>query len=145
MSKSIWKTRPTVEAINQINQNCLVSHLGIEIIEVGDDYIRATMPVDSRHVQPARILHGGASVVLSESLGSMAGFCLLDDMSKQSLVGVEINANHLRPVPEGGRVTGTVRAIRIGRKIQVWETQIEDENGKLVCVSRLTTMIVDVN
>ncbi|MEO0627664.1 MAG: hotdog fold thioesterase [Bacteroidota bacterium] len=143
MPDSIWKTRPTTELINQINQNTLVSHLDIVVTEVGDDFVKATMPVDARHVQPARILHGGASVVLAESLGSMAGFCLLEDMSKQTVVGVEINANHLRPVPEGGQVTATVRPIRIGRRVQVWETQIEDQNGKLTCVSRLTTMIVD--
>ncbi|MEM7574084.1 MAG: hotdog fold thioesterase [Bacteroidota bacterium] len=140
---SIWTNHPTPELIQTFSVNTLTENLGIEITEVGDDFIRATMPVDQRTVQPMRLLHGGASVALAETLGSMASFMLLEDMNKQSVVGVEINANHLRAVREGGQVTGTVRPVRLGRTLHVWETKIEDEQGRLACVSRLTVMVVE--
>lgn len=140
---SIWTNRPTPELIQSFSVNTLTENLGIEITEVGDDFIRATMPVDQRTVQPMRLLHGGASVALAETLGSMASFMLIEDMSKQSVVGVEINANHLRAVPEGQQVTATVRPVRLGRRLHVWEIKIEDEQGRLACVSRLTVMVVE--
>lgn len=118
-------------------------HLGIEFTHISENKITATMPVDARSIQPFGILHGGASVVLAETLCSVGGWFLLDDDSK-TVVGVEINANHVRSVPNGGMVTGTARPVHTGRKIQVWETEITDENGKLVCTSRCTLAVVSM-
>jgi uncharacterized protein (TIGR00369 family) len=129
-------------AINTHARNSLVAHLGIELTEVGEDWLRGTMPVDARTHQPFGILHGGASVALAETLGSMAGN-LTVDTSKEMVVGVEINANHLRAVREGV-VTGTARPLHVGRTTQVWEIRIENEQGKLVCVSRITLAVVPV-
>ncbi len=128
--------------INQLCQNTLVSHLGIEFTEIGADYLRARMPVDQRTVQPFRLLHGGASVALAESLGSMASACCVD-ASQQQPVGLEINANHLRAVTTG-YVIGTARPIHLGSRTHVWEIKIEDDHQKLVCISRLTIMLLDI-
>ena len=125
---------------NAVRQGTLIEHLGIVITGAGDDWLRATMPVDARTKQPFGLLHGGASVVLAETLGSMAGgYCV--DPATQMVVGLEINANHLRAVREG-TVTGTARALHVGRSTQVWEIRIEDEAGRPVCVSRLTLAVV---
>jgi 1,4-dihydroxy-2-naphthoyl-CoA hydrolase len=137
---SIWRRRPSVEDLNKLSRNTLLEQLEIVFTEVGDDYIVATMPVDARTHQPFGLLHGGASAALAESLGSSAANCCLD-MNAEYAVGVEINANHLRPV-RSGKVTGTTRPLHIGRRTQVWETRIEDEAGKLACVSRLTMAVV---
>lgn len=137
----IWKYEPTLEYVNAFAKGTAMEHLGIEVTEIGPDYLTARMPVDHRTRQPMGILHGGASVLLAESLGSFASVLCLDDLNKQSAVGVEINANHLRPVREGF-VFGTVRPIRIGRTIQVWNIEIVDEADRMVCVSRLTIAIV---
>ncbi|MDR1076591.1 MAG: hotdog fold thioesterase [Xanthomonadaceae bacterium] len=130
----------TVEALNERNRNTMGEHLGIVFTNVGEDWIRATMPVDSRTKQPYGLLHGGASVVLAETLGSIAGMLCLDT-EREMCVGLDINANHIRSVREGF-VTGTTRPLHIGRSTHVWEIRIEDENGKLVCVSRLTLAVV---
>lgn len=139
---AIWKTNPTLEALNDIGKESLPGHLGIEFTEVGDDYIKAKMPVDHRTKQPMGLLHGGASAALSETMGSVAGVLLIEDPSKQSIVGIEINANHLRSA-RSGYVYATTRPIKIGRRLQVWNTEIHDDQGKLICTSRLTTMIID--
>ena len=129
-------------ALNAFARDSLVSHLGIVMTEAGEDWLRATMPVDRRTVQPFGILHGGASVVLVETLGSMAGnLCV--DTTKEMVVGLEINANHLRAMRDGV-VTGTARALHIGRSTQVWEIRIENDDGKPVCISRLTLAVVPV-
>ncbi|WAC62540.1 hotdog fold thioesterase [Pseudoxanthomonas sp. SL93] len=129
-------------ALNAFARDSLVSHLGIVMTEAGEDWLRATMPVDRRTVQPFGILHGGASVVLAETLGSMAGnLCV--DTTKEMVVGLEINANHLRAMRDGV-VTGTARALHIGRSTQVWEIRIENDDGKPVCISRLTLAVVPV-
>ena len=138
----IWKTLPTLEALNASNANTMMENLGIEYIEVGDDYIIAKMPVDCRTVQPFRILHGGASVSLAESVGSVASICCID-LSKQQAVGLEINANHLSSAREGSFVFGRVSPIRIGKTIHVWQIDITDANGKRICTSRLTMAIVE--
>ncbi len=138
----IWKNRPTLELLQATSDNTLVDHLGIEFTEVGDDYIKATMPVDQRTVQPMRLLHGGASVVLAETLGSVASVFCLEDPSTHTVVGVEINANHLNSVKEGGMVTGTIEAIKVGRRMHVWEIRIRDTRDRLICVSRLTIAVV---
>ena len=119
----------------------IVKHLGIEFTEAGEGYLLARMPVDRRTHQPFGILHGGASVVLAESLGSTASWMLLDDPAKQRAVGLEINANHLRSVREGW-VYGRCTPIHTGRTTHVWDVRITDEQGKLVCISRLTVAIV---
>ena len=127
-------------AVNAHAADTLVSHLGIVITEAGDDWLRGTMPVDARTVQPYGILHGGASVALAETLGSVAGnLCV--DTTKEMVVGLEINANHVRAM-RGGVVTGTARALHVGRSTQLWEIRIENDEGKLVCVSRLTLAVV---
>ncbi|HEY6543718.1 MAG TPA: hotdog fold thioesterase [Dokdonella sp.] len=117
----------------------MVEHLGIRVTEVGDDWLRGTMPVDVRTKQPFGLLHGGASVALAETLGSLAGnLCLGHD---EMAVGLEINANHVRAVT-AGEVTGTARALHVGRTTQLWEIRIEDAQARLVCISRLTLAVV---
>ena len=139
----IWKTPPTLEGLNDIGKNTLSDVLDMKFVEFGDDYLVASMPVDHRTVQPFRVLHGGASVALAETLGSVASVLCLTDMSKQQVVGVEINANHLSSAREGTTVYGTVRPIRVGRTIHVWSIEIKDAKGKLMCVSRLTVAVVE--
>ncbi|KAB0667749.1 hotdog fold thioesterase [Oryzomonas japonica] len=132
----IWKSPATLEQITERSRNTLMEHLGIEYLEIGDDYLKARMPVDERTRQTAGILHGGASAALAETLGSIAaGLCV--DRERQRIVGLEINANHIRPVTEGW-VTGITRPIHVGKTTQIWEIRIHDERDKLVCISRLT-------
>jgi 1,4-dihydroxy-2-naphthoyl-CoA hydrolase len=138
----IWKTTPKLEELNKTGENGLPAHLGIIFTEVGDDYMKATMPVDHRTVQPMRLLHGGASVVLAETLGSVAGVMCLPQPDKQTVVGVEINANHLNSAKEGDIVTGIVRPLKVGNRIQVWEIKIYRSDQKLICVSRITIAVV---
>ncbi|MCW0375986.1 MULTISPECIES: hotdog fold thioesterase [Xanthomonas] len=126
-----------------LNADCrdtLIAHLGIVFTEAGPDWLRATMPVDARTRQPYGLLHGGASVVLAETLGSTAGNLCVEP--GRICVGLEINANHLRAA-RSGTVTGTARPLHVGRTTQVWEIHIEDAAGKPVCVSRLTLAVVD--
>lgn len=132
-------TKVPVEVINQMNKNTMLEVLGIQTTEVGEDFIKATMPVDKRTHQPMGLLHGGASAVLIESLGSI-GSSLIVDITKENIVGLEINANHLRAV-KSGFVTGKATIIHCGRRTHVWQAEITDENDKLVCTGRLTVMI----
>lgn len=131
-----------LQKLAEIDEYSLPRHIGIEYIEIGEDFITAKMPVDHRTRQPFGILHGGASVVLAETLGSVASYLCLTDPVKQRAVGLEINANHLRPVSEGW-VYGKVTAVHQGRKTHLWDIKITNEEGKLVCVSRITVMIVE--
>jgi 1,4-dihydroxy-2-naphthoyl-CoA hydrolase len=131
----------SIDRLNAMSKATLIDHLSIEFIEVGDDFIKAKMPVDSRTVQPMKLLHGGASVALAETLGSLASYLLVDGKD-QYPVGLEINANHLRPVKTGD-VYGVATAVHIGQKTHVWEIKIWDEHKKLVCISRLTIAILD--
>jgi len=134
--------RPTsLDALNAMSGGTAMAPLGIVFTELGGDFLRATMPVDARTRQPYGLLHGGASVLLAETLGSTAG--MLSVPEGKGVVGIEINANHLRGVREG-TVTGTVRALHAGRSTQVWEIRIEDERGRLVCISRLTVAVIDL-
>ena len=130
----------SLEEINKYSANTLMGHLDIKCVEIGEDYIVATMPVDHRTHQPMGLLHGGASAALIESIGSI-GSTLLIDLSKEAPVGIEINANHLRAARDGV-VTGTARPLHVGRSTQVWDIRIEDEQGRPVCVSRLTLAVV---
>ncbi len=136
----IWKNNPTPEGINSFHQSTLVNHLDITFTEVGPNYLKATMPVDERTKQPYGVLHGGASVALAETLGSVASVLIQENPLKTKSFGVEINANHVRSA-KSGLVTGTVSPVKIGRTLQVWNIEIHDEEGELCCVSRLTTMI----
>jgi len=131
----------SLELLNKMSENNMVGHLGIEFTEVTTDYICAKMPVDSRTKQPMGLLHGGASVVLAESLGSIASWLSLEDPNKQAAVGVEINANHLKSVREG-YVYAKCTALKVGRTMHVWDIKITNEANDLVCVCRLTTAVI---
>ncbi|MGB1247426.1 MAG: hotdog fold thioesterase [Chitinophagales bacterium] len=137
----IWQKEFTIEEVNA-GRNNMVLHLGIEFTEKHDKYVIAKMPVDERTRQPFGILHGGASVALAETLGSMAGWLCLSD-EKMVVVGQEINANHLRSVREG-YVYGKAFPIHLGRKSQVWAIEITNEEGKMVCISRMTLAVVPI-
>ena len=136
----MFNSEMTVAAINRMGEQTLAANLGIQFTEVGADFMCAQMPVDRRTLQPYGLLHGGASLALAETMGSVASTALID-LPTQAAVGLEINGNHLRSV-EKGVVTGTVRPIHIGRRTHVWDIRIEDEEGRLVNVSRLTMMII---
>jgi 1,4-dihydroxy-2-naphthoyl-CoA hydrolase len=138
---SIWQQNVTPEQMNAAHRGSMVSHLGIEFIDVAEDSLTARMPVDERTIQPFGMLHGGASVALAETLGSVAASLTLDTRLKIP-VGMEINANHIRPVTSGW-VTGVVQPVHIGSATQVWEIRITNERGKLVCISRLTLAVID--
>ncbi|HTD30735.1 MAG TPA: hotdog fold thioesterase [Steroidobacteraceae bacterium] len=138
---SIWQAATTPEFLTERGSKSLPGHLGIRITEIGPDYLRATMPVNAHTHQPFGVLHGGASVALAETAGSIAAMLCVD--SEQYLVlGQEINANHLRAV-SAGTVTATARPFHIGTRSQVWSIEIRDESERLVCVSRLTMAVVE--
>ncbi len=137
---AIWKQSIDLDRINAWNHNTLVEHLDMRVTEIGEDHVRGTMPVDARTKQPFGLLHGGASVALAESLGSL-GANLVLEAGKEMAVGLDINANHVRAVTSG-IVTGTARPLHLGRSTQVWEIRIEDEEANLVCMSRLTMAVV---
>lgn len=139
---SIWKRQVTPEELNSFAENTLVSHLHIKVTEIGEGSITATMPVEAFTRQPMGYLHGGASVALAETLGSIAGHLAAgeDTMS----FGVEINASHIRSVKEG-IVTAVATPLRVGKSLQVWDINISDETGDLVCVSRLTLVVKQVD
>lgn len=124
-----------------MSRGTMIEHIGIEVTRMGETFIEARMPVDHRTHQPFGLLHGGASVALAETLGSIASHCTLTDSSKYC-VGVEINANHLRSV-RSGYVTGVATPIHLGNRTQVWEIRISNEQQELVCISRITMAVVD--
>ena len=137
---SIWRSLRTIEELNGNREGTLIANLGILFTEIGADFVRGTMPVDTRTVQPYGLLHGGASVALAETLGSMgASMCV--DAAEFQVVGQEINANHVRAA-RGGLVTGTARAVHIGGRTHVWTIDIVDEAQKLVCISRITMAVI---
>jgi 1,4-dihydroxy-2-naphthoyl-CoA hydrolase len=137
---SIWKKNTELERLNATSIDTLTAHLGILYTEISDNSITGTMPVDSRTIQPYGLLHGGASVVLAETLGSVAGnLCVADD---KICVGLEINANHLRAV-KSGIVIGTAKALHLGATTQIWSVEIKNAKNKLVCISRLTLAVIN--
>ena len=136
---SIWKKKIELEEINRFSKGSIVKNIGIEFFEKGDDYLKASMPVDNRTKQPLGILHGGASVVLAETLGSMASYMTLDDNLYS--VGLEIKANHVRSVTKG-LVFGKTKPVHIGDTTQLWDISIKTEKNRLVCLSRLTMMVL---
>lgn len=137
---SIWYQTPDLAMINRWSADTLMETLGIRITAFGDDWLTGTMPVDRRTHQPFGLLHGGASVALAETVGSSAAMLTLDP-AREVPVGLDINANHLRGV-RSGTVTGTARALHIGRSTQVWEIRIEEEAGMLICIARLTMAVI---
>lgn len=136
---AIWVTPPDLPTLTAAAQNTAITAMGIEYIAFGDNWIQGRMPVDHRTHQPIGLLHGGASVVLAETLGS-TGANLCVDTRTHYCVGLDINANHIRGV-QSGWVIGTAEAVHLGRTTQVWSIRIEDEAGKLVCLSRLTMAV----
>jgi len=137
---SIWRSLRTVEELNGNRQGTLIETLGILFTEIGADFVRGTMPVDVRTVQPYGLLHGGASVALAETLGSMgASMCV--DADEYQVVGQEINANHVRAA-RNGLVTGTARAVHLGGRTHVWSIEIVNDAQKLVCISRITMAVI---
>ena len=138
---SVFRRIRSLEDLNAHSMNTSISHLGIEFIEVGEDFVRGTMPVDQRTKQPYGLLHGGSSAMLAETLASVAANMCVEKEGQQA-VGLELNCNHVRGVTQGV-VTGTARPVHVGRKTQVWDIRIEDERGKLCCVSRLTLAVIE--
>jgi 1,4-dihydroxy-2-naphthoyl-CoA hydrolase len=137
---SIWQSPRSIEDLNANRHGTLIGHLGISFTEIGDDFIRGTMPVDTRTVQPYGLLHGGASVALAETLGSMgAAMCVNTD--EYQVVGQEINANHVRAA-RSGLVMGTARAVHLGGRTHVWSIDIVNDAQKLVCISRITMAVI---
>lgn len=137
---AIWFEKVSLEMLNGMGEGTAIRNMGIEFTAIGDDWLQATMPVDGRTRQPAGILHGGASVVLAETLGSVASMGCID-RSKFACVGLEISANHIRAV-RSGHVIGTARPLHIGRSTHVWEIRIETPEGQLVCASRFTVCVI---
>jgi 1,4-dihydroxy-2-naphthoyl-CoA hydrolase len=137
----IFKASTTVDALNKWSTNTLAEQLGIEFTAVGEDSLEARMPVDHRTHQPFGLLHGGASVALAETMGSVAAMLCLDG-TKQFCVGLEVNANHIRSASQGF-VYAITKPVHIGKKTQVWEIRISNENAELVCISRITMAVLD--
>jgi len=137
---SIWRSPRTVAELNENRKGTLIENLGILFTEIGADFVRGTMPVDTRTVQPYGLLHGGASVALAETLGSM-GAAMCVDAAEYQVVGQEINANHVRAA-RGGLVTGTARAVHLGGRTHVWTIDIVNDAQKLVCISRITMAVI---
>lgn len=137
----VFKRKPSLDQLNKQSENTMVAYLGIQFTDISEDSLSAKMPVDHRTKQPMGLLHGGANVVLAETLGSMAS-TLTIDLDKQFCVGLEINANHLKST-KVGFVTGTASPIHIGKSTQVWEIKIRNEHHQLCCISRITMAILD--
>ena len=135
----IWKRPLSSEQFHDQHAGTLPRLLGIRLVEVGPDYARAEMPVDERHLQPFGVLHGGANVVLAETLGSICGVIALPE--GRWCVGAEVNANHLAPVRKGDVVSALCRPLHLGRGLQVWQIEIRRGDGRLSCVARLTTAV----
>lgn len=139
---AIWKREATLDELNKVSENTLLQHLEIEFVEIGDDYLKAQMPVNWKTHRPDGILHGGASVALAESTGSMAAYLCLE--KGRRCVGLDINANHIR-IASSGFVYCTSEPIHLGQRTQVWENKITNDAGSLVCQSRLTVLVLRPN
>ncbi|MEM6641661.1 MAG: hotdog fold thioesterase [Bacteroidota bacterium] len=141
VQKSIFPEDLQIDALNNLGEGCMVEHLGIRFTEIGPDYLVATMPVDERTKQPLGLLHGGASVALAETLGSVGATCCLD-LTKQYSVGLEINTNHIKSA-KSGLVQGKASPIHLGKSTHVWSIEIRNEENQLVAISRITMAILD--
>jgi len=136
----IWKEKPTLDELNRLSKDTMVEHLEIIYTEIGDDYLKATMPVDQRTVQPMGLLHGGASAALAETLGSVASHCIIDRDTHYA-VGLNIEVHHIRSVTEG-TVIGIARPIHLGKTTHLWEIKIFNAKEKLVSVSMLKMIVL---
>lgn len=136
---TIWKKEFSLESLNKSRANTMVEHLGIEITEIGHDFLIASMPVDHRTLQPMGILHGGASIALAETVGSMAANLAVDP--EHYCVGLEVNGNHIKSIQQGF-VFATAKALHLGRSTHVWDIRIRDEQGRHICISRLTMAVL---
>jgi 1,4-dihydroxy-2-naphthoyl-CoA hydrolase len=141
-AKRLWHGDVTVDSINAISRGTMSEHLGIVVTELGDDWLRGSMPVSERSIQPMRIQHGGANVAFAETLASVAA-ALSVDQQRYAALGQEINANHLRPAPLGSQIAAIARAFHVGRRSQVWGVEITNERDQLLCVVRMTVAIVE--
>jgi 1,4-dihydroxy-2-naphthoyl-CoA hydrolase len=142
--QTIWHSPFTLDELNALSPGTLIERLGIVFTEVGPDYLSASMPVDARTIQPRGLLHGGASVSLAEGMGS-TGAAMCVDRERYAVVGLEINANHVRGMRVGdGPVHAIARPLHRGRTTQIWQTEIRDPQERLVCVSRLTVAVLPV-
>ncbi len=139
--KPIWKFSFTLQDLQRRCENSLVSHMGIVFIEIGADYLIAEMPIESHHLQPVGILHGGASAVLAETLASVAASCVIDS-ERQTCVGLDLNINHLKPM-KSGILKAKTFPYHIGRTTQVWSIEIRDDQARLIAISRLTVANLD--
>jgi 1,4-dihydroxy-2-naphthoyl-CoA hydrolase len=139
----IWKHSPTLDVLNALSEGTSVAHLGILFTEVGPNYLKAEMPVDHRTIQPFGILHGGASAHLAETLGSVASSLCVDDPMINRPVGLEISATHLKSVASGQKVIGVATPLKIGNRLHVWQINIMDESGAIICYSKLSVMILN--
>lgn len=137
---AIWFVPITEKTLNDRGKNTMGAFLGIQFYEIGDDYLKASMPVNDKTKQPVGILHGGANVVLAETIASTAANAVID-INTSYCVGLEINANHMRSVKDG-LVTGVTRPIHLGRTTQIWQIDIFDEEGKQTCTSRMTAAVI---
>lgn len=140
----IWKNKADVSSVNQMCNNTLVSHLDIIIEEIGDDYIKASMPVDHRTAQPDGILHGGATATLAETIGSIASYMMLEDTQVYRVAGVDLQVSHLSSATSG-RVTALVTSLKTGKKIHFWQIEIRDQNQKIITHAKLTVMVIKRN
>lgn len=138
----IWRVRPDLAALNVYVRRNMGAHLDINVIEMGDDFMRASMPVDERTKQPMGFLHGGASAVLAETIASVASYYCLRDADKYGIVGSELNISHLRAV-QSGKVYAKTKPIKLGRRSHIWGIRITDDRNKLIAISRLTTMVIE--
>ena len=138
---AIWFESPSLESLNQRSKSTFAEYLGMCFVEIGEDYLKATMPVDHRTVQPLRILNGGASCALIETAASTAANACVDQ-AKEYCVGLDINANHIRPVVEGDSVTALVTPIHLGKKTQVWAVELSNEKLQKICVGRMTMIVI---
>ncbi len=138
---AIWKNPVSLDDIEQFSKNTMVEHLGIQITEIGDDYLKASMPVCPKTHQPMGLLHGGASVALAETVSSIAAF--MTAPAGRRCVGLEVNANHMRAV-KSGVVFAVARPIHIGRSTQVWDIRITDENDNSISISRITIAVLEL-
>jgi 1,4-dihydroxy-2-naphthoyl-CoA hydrolase len=140
--RRLWHGNVTLDSINATSRGTMSEHLGIVVTELGDDWLRGTMPVSERSIQPMRIQHGGANIAFAETLGSVAA-AISVDQQRYAALGQEINANHLRPAPLGSLIAATARPFHIGRRSQVWGIEITNERDQLLCVVRMTVAIVE--
>jgi len=142
IKSTIWKTNTSLEALNILGNNTLIHHLGIKFTEIGTDYLAAIMPITQNLLQPMGIMHGGATCVLAETIGSVAAnLCV--DAQQYICVGLDLNINHIRQAKAGDIVTSIARPVHVGRTTHVWDIRIHNQEGKIIAISRLTVAVIN--